>query len=246
MNGLAGRTVIVTGGSRGIGRAVAKALAAEGASIVLGYRARDDAAEETRAVLVATGAEVEVVRADIAEPGAAEELTEQAVVRFGRIDALVNNAGILRDGTLKRLTREDYEEVLGVNLLGAALLAQAAAARMMEAGFGRIVNIASFVGKKGNFGQANYAASKAALIGWTKAAALEWARYGITVNCVCPGFIETDMLASVPEDIRERLLAQIPLARFGRPEEVAEAVTFVLRSDYMTGAQLDVNGGIYM
>ena len=243
---LAGRTAIVTGGGRGIGRATACALAAEGVSLVLGYRSRDDAAEATRAELEERGAEVALVRADVAAEGSADALVRSALDRFGRLDLLVNNAGVNRDATLKRLSRRDYQEIMDVNFLGAVLLAEAASRPMIEAGFGRIVNVSSFVAQKGNFGQANYAASKAALIGWTKTAALEWARHGITVNVVCPGFVETDMLATVPEAVREKLLAQVPLGRFAQPEEVADAIVFVLRAGYMTGAALNVNGGIHM
>jgi acetoacetyl-CoA reductase len=243
---LAGRTAVVTGGGRGIGRAVAEALAAEGASLVLGYWRSEEAAAVTRAELEGRGAPVELVRADLAENGSAETIVATALERFGRVDCLVNNAGVNRDATLRKLTRHQYEEVFDVNFVGSALLAQAASAPMIEAGFGRIVSISSFVGQKGNFGQANYAASKAALLGWTKTAALEWARYGITVNAVCPGFVDTDMLRGVPDRLRQEFLAQIPLARFARPEEIAEAVVFALRSDYMTGAALNVNGGIYM
>lgn len=243
---LAGRTVLVTGGCRGIGRAVADALAAEGASLVLGYRKNEDAARATRAELDGRGAPVEIVRADITEEGAADLLVGTAIERFGRVDCLVNNAGINRDATLRNLSRTDYEDVFEVNFVGSVLLAQAAAQRMADAGFGRIVNVSSFVGQKGNFGQANYAASKAALIGWTKTAALEWARYGITVNVICPGFVDTDMLRGVPDAVREQLLRTIPLGRFARPAEIAEAIVFALRSDYMTGAELNVNGGVYM
>ena len=167
-------------------------------------------------------------------------------MNIGRLDCLVNNAGITRDAKISDLGETEYADVLGVNLVGAAMLARAASVPMIDAGFGRIVNIASFVGQKGNFGQANYAASKAGLIGWTKVAAAELARHGVTVNAVCPGFIETEMLARVRDDVREKLLATVPLRRFGRPDEVADAVAFVLKADYMTGAQININGGIYM
>jgi acetoacetyl-CoA reductase len=243
---LAGRTALVTGGSRGIGRAIAEALGAEGVSLVLGYWTSAEAADELRRDLDRRGVPVEVVQADVTAEDSPELLVGRALERFGRLDLLVNNAGINRDATIRKLTRGQYEEVLDVNFLGAALLAQAAMATMAEAGFGRIVNIASFVGQKGNFGQANYAASKAALIAWGKTAALEWARHGITVNSVCPGFVDTDMLRSVPENVRDDLLGRIPLARFARPDEIADAVLFALRSDYMTGAEVNVNGGVHM
>ena len=174
------------------------------------------------------------------------QIVEATLGHFGRIDYLINNAGITRDASLQKLSLPATEEVLDVNLVGAMRLAQAVLPSMIENRFGRIVNIASFVGQKGNFGQTNYAASKAGLIGWTKAAALECARYGITVNALCPGFIMTDMVMSLSEEVRERITRQIPLGRLGQPEEVADAVMFLLRSDYMTGAQLNINGGIYM
>ena len=246
MADLRGRTVIITGGTRGIGRAIAFRLAAEGMVLVIGYLENGEEAAITAEELRSQGAQVVVTQGDIAEPCTATKLVEAALGTFGRLDCLVNNAGITRDAQLQRLGGSEYAEVLGVNLIGAAVLATASTPSMIEAGFGRIVNIASFVGQKGNFGQANYAASKAGLIAWTKVAAIELARHDITVNAVCPGFIETEMLLKVDERVRERLLKEVPLRRFGKPEEIAEAVAFALKADYMTGAQLNVNGGVHM
>jgi acetoacetyl-CoA reductase len=243
---LRNRAAIVTGASRGIGRAIATRLASEGMSLVLGYLDSERSARALAQDLLGEGTAVTLVRGDIADPSTANQLVEAALSEFGRLDCLVNNAGITRDGTLSKLEASSYTEVLGVNLVGAALVANASIAPMIRARFGRIVNVASFVGQKGNFGQANYAASKAGLIAWTKVAAIELARHGITVNAVCPGFIETDMLKDVPETVRQKLLDQIPLMRFGRPEEVADVVAFVLASEYITGAQININGGIYM
>jgi NAD(P)-dependent dehydrogenase (short-subunit alcohol dehydrogenase family) len=240
------RVAIVTGGTRGIGRAISLALAGEAVRLVISYREDDESAHATQAELDALGVEVEVLRTDLRHEDTPSQLVETALQRFGRLDFLVNNAGITRDATLRNLTRADHDDVLLVNYLGAAHMTRAAIAPMIDARYGRIVNIASFVGQKGNFGQANYTASKAALIGFTKTAALELARHGITVNAVCPGFIDTDMVHKLPEQTRERLLEQIPVGRFGRPDEIAEAVMFALGSGYMTGAQLNVNGGIYM
>jgi acetoacetyl-CoA reductase len=210
------------------------------------FKEHTKAAHEVMGMLQEQGSRVVLIQADVAAPDAPAQIVEAALGQFGRIDCLINNAGITRDASLQKLSLEATEEVLDVNLVGAMRLAQAVLPSMIENRFGRIVNIASFVGQKGNFGQTNYAASKAGLIGWTKASALECARYGITVNALCPGFIMTDMVMSLSEEIRERITRQIPLGRLGQPEEVADAVVFLLRSDYMTGAQLNINGGIYM
>jgi NAD(P)-dependent dehydrogenase (short-subunit alcohol dehydrogenase family) len=166
---------------------------------------------------------------------------------FGRIDVLVNNAGVTRDATVRKMTDEDFTAVIEVNLTGTHRVTRAVVEPMCDAGFGRIVTVSSFVGELGNFGQANYAAAKGGLIAWTKSLALELARFGVTANCICPGFTDTDMLAGVPEPIRERLLGRVPLGRFARPEEIAQAVGFVAcEGDYMTGTCLDINGGLFM
>ena len=240
------RTAIVTGASRGIGRAIAERLASEKMSLVLGYLEHRQQAESLRAELTAAGSEVLIMHGDVSQPDTAEQLVGAALDQFGRLDCVVNNAGITRDALLKSLEPTSYRDVFEVNLLGAAMVARAAVEPMIDAGFGRIVNIASFVGQKGNVGQANYAASKAGLIAWTKVAALELARYGITVNAVCPGFTETDMLRTVRAEVRAKLIEQVPLRRFGEPAEVADAVVFALSADYMTGAQININGGIHM
>jgi NAD(P)-dependent dehydrogenase (short-subunit alcohol dehydrogenase family) len=184
---------------------------------------------------------------DVANYDRCREAVEEVLRRHGRIDMLVNNAGITRDHTVRKMTVDEWEAVLQVNLSGPFFMIKAVLDSMVERGYGRIVNISSVVGVSGNFGQANYAAAKGGLIAWTKTLALELARHGVTANCVCPGFTDTDMLASVPEEIRERLLARVPLGRFATPEEVAQAVVFVAaEADYMTGSCLDLNGGLYM
>jgi NAD(P)-dependent dehydrogenase (short-subunit alcohol dehydrogenase family) len=243
---LMGRAAIVTGASRGIGRAIADRLASEGMLLVLGYLEHEEQGRSLATALEASGHEVVLVHGDVTDPETAQKLVDSALGRFGRLDCVVNNAGVTRDALFRTLEAPDYREVLDVNLVGAAMVARAATEPMIAAGFGRIVNIASFVGQKGNLGQANYAASKAGLIAWTKVAALELARHGITVNAVCPGFTETDMLKAVPSDVRDKLLQQVPLRRFGQPPEIADAVAFALSGDYMTGAQININGGIYM
>jgi NAD(P)-dependent dehydrogenase (short-subunit alcohol dehydrogenase family) len=244
---LDGRTAIVTGGARGIGRAVCELLAERGCRLVVNHNASRDAAEELVAAVNAGGGEAIAVAGSIADPATGPVLASAALAAFGRIDILVNNAGVTRDTTVRKMTDEDFTSVIDVNLTGTHRVTRAVVEPMCAAGFGRIVTVSSFVGELGNFGQANYAAAKGGLIAWTKSLALELARFGVTANCVCPGFTDTDMLASVPEPIRERLLGRVPLGRFARPDEIARAVVFVAsEGDYMTGTCLDINGGLYM
>ncbi len=244
---LEGRAGIVTGASRGIGYAVAERLARAGASLLL--CARDGAAvQRAAATLAAGGAKVAATAADVSRAADAARLVESCLSQFGQLDILVNNAGIARDGLLLRLKTEDWEAVLGVNLTGAFHCIRAALRAMVKQRGGRIINVTSVVGVMGNAGQANYVASKAGLIGLTKAAAREVASRGITVNAVAPGFIETEMTAGLPPAVREAYQAQIPQGRFGSPAEVAEVVAF-LASDaaaYITGQVIHVNGGLWM
>jgi 3-oxoacyl-[acyl-carrier protein] reductase len=244
---LAGRVAIVTGGSRGIGAAIAAALADGGAAVVVSGR---DPARLERAVadLEAGGATVLGVAADAASRQDAERLVEAARQRFGRLDVLVNNAGITRDALLVRMKDEDWDRVMEVNLRGAFLMTRAATKVMMRQRSGRIVNIASTAGAMGNAGQANYSAAKAGLIGFTKATARELAHWSILVNAVAPGLIETDMSAAIPEAARQALLGQVPLGRIGTAREVAEVVRFLAGDGggYITGQVIHVNGGLYM
>ena len=247
MTELAGRAAIVTGGARGIGRAVCETLAAAGCGLVVNYQGSAQAAAELVERIRAGGGSAEAVGGSVADAATGERLAETALRAYGRIDVLVNNAGITRDMTARRMGDDAWVEVLETNLTGAHRVTRPVLEPMCAAGFGRIVNIASFVGQIGNFGQTNYAASKAGMIGWTKALALELARSGVTVNCVCPGFIDTDMLKAVPEDIRAKLLGRIPVRRFGSAQDVAAAVLYLVREgDYVTGASIDVNGGLSM
>ena len=246
MTSLAGRTAVVTGASRGIGRATARLLAAEGARLALCYHERVAGAEALRDELVASGTEVMLIRGELADPETPARIADEAFAHFGRLDCLVNNAGMNRDGRVSDLPRSAYDDVLAVNFLAAAELARETAKRMIPVEFGRIVNVASFVAHTGVFGAANYAAAKSALIAWTKSAALEWARHGITVNVVSPGYIDTDMLATIPADVLEQLVKRIPLRRFGTVDDIAAAIVFALTSDYMTGSEIAVNGGIHM
>lgn len=245
--GLEGRVAIVTGGSRGIGRAVAASLAEDGASVVVS--GRDPVRVEVEAKeLEALGASVLAVQADVARREDVDRLVDRARERFGRIDVLVNNAGITRDALLVRMKDDDWDAVLNVNLRGAFLMTRAVAKVMMRQKGGRIINIASTAGAMGNAGQANYSAAKAGLIGLTKAAARELAHWGILVNAVAPGLIDTDMAAGIPAEAREALLAQIPLKRVGVAREVAEVVRFLVGdgASYVTGQVIHVNGGLYM
>ncbi len=245
--GLEGRVAIVTGASRGIGRAVAASLAEDGASVVVSGR---DAArvEMVAKELEALGVPVLAVPGDVSRREDVERVVGRARERFGRIDILVNNAGIIRDALLVRMKDEDWDEVLNVNLRGAFLMTRAAAKVMIRQKGGRIINITSAAGAMGNAGQANYSAAKAGLIGLTRSAARELAHWGILVNAVAPGLIDTDMAAAIPPEAREALLAQVPLKRIGVAREVAEVVRFLAGdgASYVTGHVIHVNGGLYM
>ncbi|MBM6907991.1 3-oxoacyl-[acyl-carrier-protein] reductase [Collinsella intestinalis] len=244
---LAGKCAIVTGGSRGIGRAVVLELARRGANIVFSYAGNAAAAEETRASAAALGVEVRAVKANATDPAAAPALVD-AAKELGGVDILVNNAGITRDKLAARMSAEDFEAVIATNLTGAFLMTKAVLRPMMRARAGVIVNLSSVVGLRGNAGQANYAASKAGLIGLTKSIAREVAGAGIRVNAVAPGFIATDMTDAMPEAAREATLAQIPAGHLGAPEDVAHAIAFLVSDDaaYITGQVLAIDGGMSM
>jgi acetoacetyl-CoA reductase len=241
------KIAIVTGASRGIGREIALQLAARGATIIVNYRSSEQEAQEVAEEIQAVGTRAVVMKADVCKTPEARGMIHKVHEDYGRVDILVNNAGITRDKTIKHMTDEDWYDVLTTNLGSVYACCTAVFPIMMEQNYGRIVNITSFVGQAGNFGQANYAASKAGIIAFTKTAAMEMAKYGVTVNCIAPGFTDTDMLQQVPENIREKILARIPMRRFGQPAEVARAVAFVIaEGDYITGQQINVNGGVYM
>jgi acetoacetyl-CoA reductase len=247
MERLRGQTVLITGAARGIGRAIALEFARHGARVAINYRASEAAAHALADTLNAAGCECLLAAADVADAVQARKLIGRVHAAFGRLDILVNNAGITRDRTLRKLTDEDWMEVIRTNLGSVYHCTSAAIPLMIEQGYGRIVNISSYVGQAGNFGQANYGASKGGIIAFTKTAALELARHGITVNAVAPGFTDTEMLQAVPEDVREKIRERIPMNRFGQPEEVAKVVTFIAaEGDYITGQQINVNGGVYM
>lgn len=245
---LDGKTALVTGASRGIGRAIALRLAAEGASIAINYAGNTAKAEETKAAIEAAGGKAALFQADVSDSAQVEQMVAAVTEMFGTIDILVNNAGITRDGLLMRMKEEDFDAVLDTNLKGIFHVTKAVSKLMMKKRAGRIVNMASVVGIMGNAGQTNYAAAKAGVIGFTKSAAREFAARGITVNAVAPGFIATDMTAAMPEKAKEATLAAIPLRRMGEPEDVANAVAFLVsdQASYITGQVVKVDGGMVM
>jgi len=247
------RIALVTGASRGIGAAIALRLAEDGHDVALNYvedPARDNAAEADAVAekIRELGVEALCVAADVTDREAVADMVGYVTARLGSVDVLVNNAGITRDRTLRKLPPEDWDRVLAVNLTGAFNCAQAVVEGMTERGWGRIVSVSSVVGLTGNFGQANYAASKAGLLGLTKSLAREVARKGVTVNAVAPGFIATEMTAAMPPEVLERVTESIPMAEMGAPEDIANAVAFLASDEarYITGHVLSVNGGWYM
>ncbi len=245
---LTGAVAVVTGASRGIGNAIAEELGRGGAKVVVNYSGSQEPAEELAEKINQTGGggEAVAIQADVGDPNDAQRLIDQTIEQFGRIDILVNNAGINVDKTMDKLEVEDWQKVIELDLNGCFYTVHAALPHMTEQENGSIVNMSSFVGEAGNMGQANYAAAKAGLLGFTKSAALELAKSNITVNAVCPGFIETDMTGAIPEEAQEKIMKTIPMGRFGQPEDIAQAVRFCVENEYMTGATLDINGGVYM
>ncbi len=249
MEDFKGKTALVTGASRGIGRAIAIAFARGGANVALNYAGNEAAANEALKLVVEAGApKAKLYRFDVADPAACASAVEQVIADLGGLDVLVNNAGIAIDQLVMRLKDEDWNRQIQVNLTGAFNLIRASARPMMKAKRGAVVNLTSVVGEMGNAGQAAYAATKAGLIGLTKSVARELASRNIRVNAVAPGFIDTDMTAALPEAARTKLMDNIPLARLGRAEDIANAVAFLAsdRASYVTGEVLRVNGGLYM
>jgi acetoacetyl-CoA reductase/3-oxoacyl-[acyl-carrier protein] reductase len=247
MGKLEGRVALVSGASRGIGRAIVLALAAEGAKIGLNFHSNEEAARAVADEITALGSTALLLQADVSDAEAARGMIKRVVDEWGRLDVLVNNAGITRDRSLRKLTDEDWMTVISNNLNSVYWCTSAAMPVMIQQAYGRIINISSFVGQAGNFGQANYAASKGGIIAFTKTAAIELAKFNITVNALAPGFTLTDMLAKVPDNIQDQIKARIPMGRFGAPEEIAKAVLFLAAdADYITGQQINVNGGVYM
>jgi 3-oxoacyl-(acyl-carrier-protein) reductase len=246
---LKGRTALVTGGSRGIGRAVAIALAEEGADVAVNYVSSEAAARDVAEhITTKVGRKAVLAQADVSDYPDTFRMAQDVLGAFGHLDILVNNAGINSDKTFTKMDHASWRKVLGTNLDGVFNCTKVFVDQMLRQGYGRVVNMTSVIGQIGNFGQANYAASKAGVAAFTKSLAKELAGKGVTVNAVAPGFIETEMVTAIPDKVRERLLAQIPLHRFGTAEEVARAVVYIVSSDgdYITGAELSINGGLLM
>lgn len=242
------RVAIVTGGARGIGAAITDALAGAGVHVAAGYSSNAAAAEELAGKLVADGASVSVHQGNVGEPDDCTRVVEEVIAEQGRVDYLVNNAGITVDKTMRKMSVEDWHAVLRINLSGAFYMSKSVLEHMLGNGFGRIVNISSVIGQMGNIGQVNYAASKSGLFGLTQSMARETARKGITVNCVAPGYIETEMVAAMPQEALDKIVGKVPVGRLGRAAEIARAVQFLIDDDagYITGSVLSVNGGMDM
>ena len=243
---LEGKIALVTGASRGIGRAVALKLATEGAKVAINFAGNLAKAEEVKAEIESNGGEALLVQGNVADFETVNEIIKKIVDAWGRIDILVNNAGITRDNLLLKMSEKDFDEVIATNLKGVFNCTKAVTKLMMKQRAGRIVNMSSVVALTGNAGQTNYAAAKAGVIGFTKSAAKEFAPRGITVNAIAPGFIGTDMTSAIPEKIKDEMLKNIPLGRFGNPEDVANAVMFFVSEDaaYITGQVICVDGGM--
>ncbi len=246
MKKLEGKISVVTGGSRGIGAAIAKGLGREGATVVINYNHSNEEAQAVVKGIEAMGSSAIALQADISDAEATRLFIEKVLDQFGRIDILVNNAGITRDKTFKKMSFEEWHKVIDTNLSSVFNTCKIALPSMLEQKYGRIINISSVIGQAGGFGQTNYAAAKAGLIGFSKSLALETARGGVTVNCICPGYIATEMVNAMPENVREAIIALVPMKKLGAPEEVAKGVIFICESEYMTGQSLNLNGGLYL
>jgi 3-oxoacyl-(acyl-carrier-protein) reductase len=245
---LDGRTALVTGASRGIGRAIAYALAQEGADIAINYVSSEGPAKALSEEIQQLGRRAILAQADVADYPDTFRMAQEILKQFGHLDILINNAGITSDKTFARMDHASWRKVLATNLDGVFNCTKVFIDQMLERKWGRVVNITSVIGQIGNFGQANYAASKAGVASFSKSLAKELAAKGVTVNCVAPGFIETEMVTSIPEKVRQRLIDQIPMRRFGRADEVARSCVFLCSADgdYITGAEISINGGLFM
>ncbi|MDY2813857.1 MAG: 3-oxoacyl-[acyl-carrier-protein] reductase [Dorea sp.] len=245
---LEGKVAVVTGASRGIGRAIALKLASLGAAVVVNYNGSREKAEKVKQEIEDNGGNASIYQCNVSDYEACQNMIQSIIEEYGRIDILINNAGITRDGLLMKMSEADFDQVIDTNLKGAFNTTRFVTRQMLRQKSGRIINMASVVGVTGNAGQVNYAASKAGIIGLTKATAREVASRGITVNAIAPGFIETDMTDVLPDKVKEASVSQIPLGKFGKPEQIAAAVAFLASDDagYITGQVLNVDGGMVM
>ncbi|BCB03321.1 3-oxoacyl-[acyl-carrier-protein] reductase [Bacillus sp. KH172YL63] len=245
---LEGKVALVTGASRGIGREIALELARKGCNVVVNYAGSEAKANEVVDEIKSIGKEAIAVQCNVSDSESVQDMVKKTISEFGSIDILVNNAGITKDNLLMRMKENEWDDVININLKGVFLCTKAVTRQMMKQRSGRIINISSIVGVSGNAGQANYVAAKSGVIGLTKTTAKELAPRGITVNAIAPGFISTDMTDELPEDVRTEMLKQIPLSRFGAPEDIAQVVSFVASdaASYMTGQTLHIDGGMVM
>ena len=245
---LTGKVAVVTGASRGIGRAIALRLAQEGAAVVINYNGSKERAQEVKTEIESAGGTAQIMQCDVADAASCDEMFQTIIKEFGRIDILVNNAGITRDGLLMKMAEEDFDAVIDTNLKGTFHCIRAVSRQMLRQRSGRIINLSSVSGVLGNAGQANYSASKAGIIGLTKSVARELASRNINVNAIAPGFVDTDMTITLSDKVKEGAKGQIPLGRFGKPEEVAELALFLSskKSDYITGQVINIDGGMVM
>ncbi|WP_096201528.1 3-oxoacyl-ACP reductase [Bacillus sp. FJAT-45350] len=247
MNNLQGKVAIVTGGAVGIGAAISKELAQNGVKVILNYNRSSAEAEKLVSFIRETGGEAIAVQSDVSKSEEAAKLVNIAIESFGQLDILVNNAGITRDRSFKKLSEEDWRSVIDVNLNSVYNTSSPALTHILNSDTGRIINISSIIGQTGAFGQANYSAAKAGMIGFTKSLALELAKTNVTVNAICPGFIETSMISEIPDNVKEQIQAKIPQKRFGQAEEIAKGVLYLCKDGaYITGQQLNINGGLHM
>ena len=240
------KNVLVTGGSRGIGAAISLELGTKEFNVIVNYNHNKIHADNIVEKIVKRGGSAIAVKGNIADPEECKQMIQQITEHFGAVDILINNAGITRDKSFRKMTLLEWNEVISTNLTSAYNMSSLVLPIMIENKFGRIINISSVIGQSGGFGQTNYAAAKAGLIGFSKSLALETAKYGITVNSICPGFIGTEMVAAMPEEVLNKIIAKIPINKLGSPNDIAKGVRYLIDAEYITGQCLNINGGLYM
>ncbi|WP_397540314.1 3-oxoacyl-[acyl-carrier-protein] reductase [Rummeliibacillus pycnus] len=243
---LTNQVAIVTGASRGIGAEIAKVLAEQGATVVATYSSSEKEMQKVVHEIEEKGGHAIALKANVSEADDSQRLIEEVLKQFSKVDILINNAGITKDRSFRKMSKDEWDQVINVNLNGIFHTTSAVINHMIERKYGRIINISSIIGQAGGFGQTNYAASKAGILGFTKSLALETAKNGITVNAVCPGFIETEMVAAMPENVKQNIVAKVPMQRLGTTCEIAEAVLYLIQASFVTGQEINVNGGLYM